>query len=112
MGIPPAHHLANGQMSQFDSTLKGTSTLYTRYMDDILCECKAGEVGGKLAEVNQLHPSLKFTIERETSCEILFLDMKIMRTFEQAKICGVNMVHQTNRHWSHYELPCIGSKEI
>ena len=38
-------------------------------MDDILCECKADDVGAKLAEANKLHPSLKFTIERETNCE-------------------------------------------
>ena len=44
MGSPPAPHLANGWMSQFDNTIKGTSTLYTRYMDDILCECKADDV--------------------------------------------------------------------
>ena len=63
MGSPLAPHLANGWMSQFDNKGKGTSTLYTRYMDDILSECKADDVEAKLAEANQLHLSLKFTIE-------------------------------------------------
>ena len=36
MGSPPAPHLANGWLSQFDSTIKGESKLYFRYMDDIL----------------------------------------------------------------------------
>ena len=66
-------------MSKFDPTIQGSAHLFTRYMDDILCECKAGDVDAKLAEANQLHPSLKFTIEREINCEIPFLDMKIMR---------------------------------
>jgi len=34
---------------------------------------------GKLAEINQLHPKLQFTIEREKENMIPFLDMKIMR---------------------------------
>ena len=36
MGSPPAPHLANGWMSQFDAHIKGESNLYFRYMDDIL----------------------------------------------------------------------------
>ena len=77
MGSPPAPHLANGWMSQFDGTIKGTSTLYTRYMDDILTDQKPDEVEEKLMAINELHPSLKFTMEREKDGEIPFLDMKV-----------------------------------
>ena len=77
MGSPPAQHLANGWMSQFDGTIKGTSTLYTRYMDDILTDQKPDEVEDKLMVINELHPSLKFTMERENDGEIPFLDMKV-----------------------------------
>ena len=40
MGSPPASHLANGWMSQFDSDIKGESKLYFRYMDAILKDNK------------------------------------------------------------------------
>ena len=36
MGSPPAPHLANGWMSQFDSIIQDESGLYFRYMDDII----------------------------------------------------------------------------
>ena len=80
MGSPPAPHLANGGMSRFDTTIKGTSRLYTRYMDDILCDIEKGEIDAKLTSINRLHPSLKFTIERQENGEISFLDMKITNT--------------------------------
>ena len=34
----------------------------------------------KLKEINNLHPALKFTIEREVDGAIPFLDMRIMNT--------------------------------
>lgn len=52
MGSPPAPHLANAWMSQFDSTIKGTSSLYTRYMDDILCDKPVDEVDITLTNIN------------------------------------------------------------
>ena len=42
MGSPPAPHLANGWLSQFDATIKGDSKLFTRYMDDILQDINPG----------------------------------------------------------------------
>ena len=36
------------------------------------------EVQAKLAEINQLHPKLKFTIETEENGKIPFLDMEIV----------------------------------
>ena len=80
MGSPPAPHLANGWMSQFDDTIKGTSKLYTRYMDDILRDINCHEIEPTLTSINNLHPSLKFTMEREENGEIPFLDMKILNT--------------------------------
>ena len=40
MGSPPAPHLANGWLSQYDDIIRGESRLYYRYMDDILKENK------------------------------------------------------------------------
>ena len=80
MGSPPAPHLANGWMSQYDETIKGTSKVYTRYMDDILCDIDKDAIDAKLTSINSLHPFLKFTIERQENGEIPFLDMKIINT--------------------------------
>ena len=78
MGSPPAPHLANGWMSQFDQTIQGDSRLYTRYMDDILCNIHADQIEDKLSTINNLHHALKFTIEREHNNTIPFLDLKII----------------------------------
>ena len=48
MGSAPAPHLANGWLSSYDKTIKGNSTLYTRYMDDIVCISKINEIDSKL----------------------------------------------------------------
>ena len=47
MGSPPAPHLANGWMSQFDAHIKGESKLYFRYMDDILKKNKTNNSDNK-----------------------------------------------------------------
>ena len=48
MGSPPAPHLANGWMSQFDPIVKGDSSVYERYMDDIITEKESENVETKL----------------------------------------------------------------
>ena len=79
MGSPPAPHLANGWMSQFDNVIKGVSPMCHRYNDDILCVIHKKDIAEKTDHINDLHPSLKFTIERENELDhsIPFLDMKI-----------------------------------
>ena len=78
MGSPPAPHLANGWLSKHDNSIKGDAKLFARYMDDVIRDIKHGDIDEKLHEMNSLHPSLKFTIERETNGTIPFLDMEIM----------------------------------
>ena len=78
MGSPPAPHLANGWMSSFDPVIQDQSPIYTRYMDDILCAMNKHEVNDKLKSINELHPSLTFTCEREDNQCIAFLDMNII----------------------------------
>ena len=80
MGSPTAPHLANGWMSQFDTVIKGTSKIFTHYMDDILQEMKTSDIETKLVEINNLHPNLTFTIEKQIDDMIPFLDMKIIKT--------------------------------
>ena len=78
MGSPPAPHLANGWMSKFDRQIQGNAKLFTRYMDDILRDIKGDEIDNKLAEINNLHPNLTFTIEKENDGKLPFLDMQLM----------------------------------
>ena len=47
-------------------------------MDDIIREIKVQEIQAKLEAINQLHPMLKFTMEREEDGKIPFLDMEII----------------------------------
>jgi hypothetical protein len=83
MGSPPAPHLANGWMSQFDESIKGDAKLFTRYMDDILREINCREADSKLADINNLHPNLSFTIEREKDGTLPFLDMQLIHEGHQ-----------------------------
>ena len=78
MGSPPAPHLANGWMSQFDPVIKESSSIYDRYMDDIIQDLHKNKYEGKLEEINNLHPSLTFTGERQDAenHSLTFLDMR------------------------------------
>ena len=79
MGSPPALHIANGSLSKFDKNVKGDAKIYSRYMDDILRDIKEYRIDKKLREINDYHPNLTFTIEKEKGASFLFLDMKISR---------------------------------
>ena len=54
--------------------------LYDRYVDDIIRSISHNRTETKLDEMNNFHPSLNFTIERETEGALPFLDMKVMRS--------------------------------
>ena len=83
MGSPPAPHLANGWMAKFDTIIQGNAQLFTRYMDDILREIKCDQIDSKLTEINNLHPNLSFTIERENEGTLPFLDMQLIHEGSQ-----------------------------
>ena len=80
--MQPAPLLANGWLSKFDGIIRNNAKLYERYMDDVLREIDKDSIELKLREINNLHPSLKFTIERENKSSIPFLDMLITRSAE------------------------------
>ena len=92
MGSPPAPHLANGWLSQFDPIIQGNSKLYYRYMDDIVKDEKRSRVNDKLTDVNSLHENLQFTMEREqritesVKSQLPVLDMKIIHDHETGKL--------------------------
>ena len=78
MGSPPAPHLANGWLSQFDRQIKGDAKLFSRYMDDIIRSIRKDMIEATLAAINSLHPALKFTMEIEEDGKLPFLDMKLI----------------------------------
>ena len=55
MGSPPAPHLANGWLSQFDKEINNGSSLDFRYMDDILKNEKKMLIEERLNNINKLH---------------------------------------------------------
>lgn len=77
MGSPPAPLVANGWLSKRDPVIMENAKLKARFMDDIIRSIKTSQIDHKMQEINSLHPSLKFTIERETNGELPFLDMLI-----------------------------------
>ena len=80
MGIPPAPPLANGWLYSFDERIGDNAKLYDRYVDDIIRSISRNHTDTKLDEINNFHPSLNFTIERETEGALPFLDMKVVRS--------------------------------
>ena len=56
--------LKNCKKCNSDCTCK-KSKLYKRYMDDIITALKVAIINAKLQQINNLHPALKFTHERE-----------------------------------------------
>ncbi|XP_068713221.1 uncharacterized protein [Montipora foliosa] len=83
MGSPPAPHLANGWLSQFENLIKDDAKIYDRYIDDILREIKRSRVEQKLEEINNLHRNLiEFTLEKEVDHKLSFLDMRLIHDHE------------------------------
>ena len=52
-------------------------------MDDIIRSIKRRDIESILRAINELHPSLKFTIERENEGRLPFLDMLIIRMYQK-----------------------------
>ena len=77
MGSPPAPLLANIWLSKYEPSIKDTSKLFERFMDDILRTISSNLIKAKLAEINSLHPKLKFTLEIEENKKLPFLDILI-----------------------------------
>ena len=47
-------------------------------MDDIICIIKRDGIDTKLCEINNIHPSLSFTVEVEKDGRLPFLDMVLV----------------------------------
>ena len=87
MGSPPAPHLANGWLSQFDDVIRKDPKLFSRYyMDDIVREMNTAQNNNKFVEINKLDENLKFTMEREEDHSLVHLDTRIIHDKESGKL--------------------------
>jgi hypothetical protein len=77
MGAKPAPPLANIWLSKYEPEIRDSAKIFERYMDDIIREIKRQEIEAILRRINQLHPTLKFTIEQEEDGRLPFLDLQI-----------------------------------
>ena len=66
-------------MFTYDHKIRDNAKLYSRYMDDIIRSIKTHLIEAKLREINNFHPCLKFTIEREVIGALPFLDREVIR---------------------------------
>ena len=86
MGSPPAPHLANGWMSQFDPVIKGDAKLYFRYLGDIMKDSKITNMDQKLQDVNRLHETLTFSRGREKDGSFPMLEMRLFILNEKGSL--------------------------
>ena len=86
MGSPPAPHLANGWLSQFESTIRDDAKIYDRFMDDILRGIKTNTIENKLTENNSLHNNLGFTHETEVNHRLAYIGMEVIHDPETGKL--------------------------
>ena len=110
MGSPPAPLLANGWLSKFEDKIRDNAVLYSRYMDDVLRNIHRDQIDSKLVEINDLHPSLKFTLERENENRLPFLDMLIVRNDAKLTSTWYTKVTDTGLTMNYHALAPIKYK--
>lgn len=114
MGSPLSPILARILMTHLISTtlpsLKFIPKLIALYVDDSFWIVDKNEVNNILTKLNNYHPRIKFTVERETNECINFLDITIIR--EEGKII-TNWYRKPFaslrilNYFSHHEKSCI-----
>ena len=83
MGSPVSGVMANLVMDNLDQRALSTSLVqprfWKRYVDDVCAAVKPGLVQTLQDHLNNVEPSMQFTVERETNQEIAFLDVSLCR---------------------------------
>ena len=85
MGSPLSPVVANFYMERFEQRAITSFPLkprcWFRYVDDTFVIWSHGEeeLGRFLAHLNQVHPRIQFTVERETDNQLAFLDVLVLR---------------------------------
>ena len=83
MGSPASPVIANLFMAKLEekalNSFKERQKLWYRYIDDIISIMKAKVGEELLAHLNDQHPSISFTVEREENDQLPFMDAHIHR---------------------------------
>ncbi|XP_063538670.1 uncharacterized protein LOC134747923 [Cydia strobilella] len=83
MGSPIAPVVTNIFMEEFERKALENSPYkpkrWWRYVDDVFAVVADSDVNPLLAYLNELHPKIKFTIEKESEGALPFLDELVMR---------------------------------
>ena len=83
MGSPVSAVMANLAMENLEQRALSTSLVqprfWKRYVDDVCAAVKSGLVQTLRDHLNNIEPSIQFTVERETNQEIAFLDVSVCR---------------------------------
>ena len=84
MGSPVSPLVANIFMEDLEQRAIDTAThapfMWHRYCDDVLAAMKPDEVQPFLQHLNNMSPSIKFTVETEVEGKLPFLDMTLKRS--------------------------------
>lgn len=87
MGQPLSSTIADLVMQNLEETILNNSTsisFYQRYVDDILVSSDPNNIENILNTFNNFHPRLQFTLEKEDSLSINFLDLTLYRNLNGA----------------------------
>ncbi|UYV69423.1 hypothetical protein LAZ67_6003537 [Cordylochernes scorpioides] len=83
MGIPLSTTIAEISMRAIDRRITANFPhdifFWRRYIDDIFCICTTTKTDDILCNLDNYHPDLHFTVEKETNNTLPFLDVKIIR---------------------------------
>ena len=111
MGSPLGPALANLFMGHYESRwLQNDSSsnvmFYRRYVDDIFCVFKNEEdVDGFFEFINNQHPNIRLTVEKEVNGKLPFLDVLIelsqQSTFKGDSNCNILIHHLTIMDFSY-----------
>ena len=103
MGSPVSAVMANLVMENLEQRALSTSLVqprfWKRYVDDVCAAVKSGLIQTLQDHLNNIEPSIQFTVERETNQEISFLDVSVYR---QGNGQLANKVYRKSTHTERY----------
>lgn len=101
MGNPLSCFIANIFMANLEWNLSNHHLfprLWRRYVDDVLVIAKPDSIEPLLELMNNQHPSIKFTIEKEEQNSLPFLDLLLTRKKEKIEIAVYRKSTNTDRY--------------